>query len=92
MTEILFLNNKIIDMISFHETRSDIYLHDCEPIDYCSNFASLLSACLHATLIAFSPEKIIIGLPSKLITIKYQSDTGDGLFYNTLFSISINSL
>jgi len=92
MTEILFLHNNINDLLVHDETHRDFYLHDCEPVDSASNFASLLSACLQGTLIAFSVEKMVIGLSNKLIYIKYFSDTGDGICYNTLFSVSIHPL
>jgi len=92
MTEILFLHNNINDLLVHDETHRDFYLHDCEPVDSASNFASLLSACLQGTLISFSVEKMIIGLANKLIYIKYQSDTGDEITFNTLFSVSIYPL
>ncbi len=92
MTEILFLLDNINDLLALNENRRDIYLHDCEPVDSASNFASLLTACLQGTLISFSVEKMIIGLANKLIYIKYHTDTGDEITFNTLFSISIHPL
>lgn len=92
MTEILFLHNNINDLSARGENRRDIYLHDCEPVDPSTNFASLLTACLQGTLISFSVEKIVIGLVDKIIYIKYSTDTGDEICYNTLFSISIYPL
>lgn len=92
MTEILFLLDNINDLLALNENRRDIYLHDCEPVDSASNFASLLTACLQGTLISFSVEKMIIGLANKIIYIKYQSDTGDEITFNTLFSVSIHPL
>lgn len=92
MTEILFLHNNINDLLTRNENRRDFYLHDCEPVDSASNFASLLTACLQGTLVSFSVEKMVIGLANKLIYIKYQSDTGDEITFNTLFSVSIYPL
>ena len=92
MTEILFLQNNINDLLTRNENRRDFYLHDCEPVDSASNFASLLSACLQGTLISFSVEKMVIGLANKIIYIKYHTDTGDEITFNTLFSVSIYPL
>ena len=92
MTEIIFLHNNINDLLALNENRRDLYLHDCEPVDTASNFASLLTEWLQGTLITFSSEKIVIGLPDKIIFIKYESDTGDEITFNTLFSVSIHSL